>query len=165
MSEVFFISDTHFGHKKIIEFSKERGEFGSIEEHDEFLVQNWNNTVGKRDTVWHLGDFCFGRKNIAIAERLNGYKRLVMGNHDLYGAHEYTPYFDRIYGAAEYKGYVLTHIPVHPDQFQRYRGNIHGHLHSCTLDDPRYINACCEQISCTPILFEELLQKNNLSPK
>ena len=61
MSEVFFISDTHFGHKGILTFSgtKEFRKFDSIEEHDAELVRHWNSVVGKNDTVFHLGDFCF----------------------------------------------------------------------------------------------------------
>ena len=58
MSEVFFISDTHFGYKRIVEFSETKPfrPFHSIDEHDEELVRRWNTTVRKKDTVWHLGD-------------------------------------------------------------------------------------------------------------
>src|SRR4030095_15662587 len=80
MSEVFFISDTHFGHRGIITFSgtKPFRPFATIEEHDAELVRRWNSVVGKKDTMWHLGDFCFGKRNLAIAGELNGNKRLVM---------------------------------------------------------------------------------------
>ena len=59
MSEVFFIADTHFNHKRIVEIREKEpgGKFASIDEHDEELVRRWNATVGKKDTVWHLGDF------------------------------------------------------------------------------------------------------------
>ena len=43
-SGVFFTSDTHFGHSKIIDYCKRP--FSSIEEHDKTLIQNWNNVVG-----------------------------------------------------------------------------------------------------------------------
>lgn len=76
MSEVFFVSDTHFGHRGIIEFSETKPfrPFASIEEHDEELVRRWNSVVGVKDIVWHLGDFCFGKRNLEIAARLNGNK-------------------------------------------------------------------------------------------
>ena len=57
-SGIFFTSDTHFGHSKIIDYCKRP--FSSIEEHDKTLIQNWNNVVGQDDTVFHLGDFAYG---------------------------------------------------------------------------------------------------------
>ena len=40
--------------------------------------------VRPKDIVWHLGDFCFSKRNLEIAARLNGNKKLVMGNHDMF---------------------------------------------------------------------------------
>jgi calcineurin-like phosphoesterase family protein len=132
MNEVFFIGDTHFGHKGILEFDETKPfrKFASIEEHDEELIKRWNSTVGRKDTVWHLGDFCFGAVNIAIAGRLNGNKRLVMGNHDIYHAADYLKYFSRVFGVIDYKHMILSHIPVHSEQLKRWPINIHGHLHT-----------------------------------
>ena len=131
MSEYFFIGDTHFGHKGIITFdgTKEFRKFDTIEEHDAELVRRWNSVVTKNDTVYHLGDFCFGKRNLAIAAELNGCKKLIMGNHDMYATADYLQYFNKVYGAMEFKGALLTHIPVHESQFSRYDMNIHGHLH------------------------------------
>lgn len=161
MSETFFIADTHFGHKGILTFSgtKEYRQFPTIEEHDAELVRRWNNVVGKNDMVWVLGDFCFGKRNLPIAKELNGYKKLVAGNHDMYATADYLEYFNKIYGACEYKGAILTHIPVHPGQFSRYFMNIHGHLHNNKLDDYRYKNVSCEQINLTPIPYDEILNQ------
>ena len=158
MPEVFFIADTHFGHKGIINFesTKPFRPFDTIEEHNEEIIRRWNAKVTKNDNVWHLGDFCFGKHNLEIAARLNGTKRLVMGNHDQYAGADYLRYFTRICGASEFDGCILTHIPVHPSQFERYRANIHGHLHTNRLDDSRYINVSCEQISLTPISYSEI---------
>lgn len=154
----FFIGDTHFGHKNIINFESVRPfrPFTSIEEHDEELVRRWNSVVRKGDTVWHLGDFAFGSKHIAIAGRLNGIKKLVLGNHDHYPSAEYLKYFDKLYGAATIEGAILTHIPVHPDQLERFPMNIHGHLHTATVGDSRYVNVSAENINLTPISMEDL---------
>lgn len=133
MSEVFFISDTHWGHKNIIKFesTKEIRNFDTIEEHDEELVRRWNSVVSPKDTVWHLGDVAFGLRNLHHVGRCNGNKKLVMGNHDMYGIDEYLKYFDRVFGVVEYKGMILSHIPVHPRELEsRYFMNVHGHLHT-----------------------------------
>ncbi len=173
--KIFFTSDSHFGHKKIIDFEKDNRPFNSIEEHDEELIDRWNSKVNKRDTVWHLGDFCFSEKALEIAGRLNGIRKLVLGNHDMLATHKYLEYFNKVYGVVSYKDYILSHIPVHPDQKYRYKGNIHGHLHSkvvnkemcmcvCHLPekpDPFYINVSVEQHNLTPVEFEELIRGNN----
>ncbi len=164
MSEVFFISDSHFGHRGILSFpsTKPFRPFETIEEHDEELIRRWNNVVTEKDIVWHLGDFCFGKRNLEIAERLNGKKRLVMGNHDMYGAQCYLKYFERIMGCVEYKGMILTHIPVHESNLNRFYMNVHGHVHTNTLCrpdgsvDPRYFNASCENINLTPVPLDEI---------
>lgn len=166
MSETFFIGDTHFGHKGIINFSatKPFRPFETIEEHDEELVKRWNETVAPKDVVFVLGDFCFGKRNLPIAGRLNGLKKLVMGNHDMYSSEDYLQYFHKLYGCVEYKGAILTHIPVHPCQLARYYINVHGHLHTEAVPmvsedrlDPRYICASAEQTGLKPIPYDEIL--------
>ncbi len=159
MSEVFFIGDTHFGHRKIIQFEETQPfrPFETIEEHDAELIRRWNSVVRKQDSVWHLGDFCFGKANLALAAELNGVKRLVLGNHDMYPAADYLRYFSRLCGIVEYKGAVLSHAPLHESQLSRWHMNIHGHLHTHTLNDPRYVNVSAEQIELTPISYDEIL--------
>ena len=51
---------------------------------NEKLIENWNKTVSKGDTVYHLGDFCMGKKNDVenILRRLNGHVNWCYGNHD-----------------------------------------------------------------------------------
>lgn len=161
--ETFFIGDTHFGHKNIIKFdgTKSYRPFATIEEHDAEIIKRWNSVVRPKDVVFHLGDFCFGKKNIEIAAQLNGNKKLIMGNHDMYKSTDYLKYFTRIAGALEWHHCLLTHIPVHPIQFNRYELNIHGHLHHNKLGDKRYINVSCEQINLIPITFDEIKARNN----
>jgi calcineurin-like phosphoesterase family protein len=167
MSEVFFIADTHFGHRGIIEFSETKPfrPFATIEEHDEELVRRWNATVGPKDIVWHLGDFCFGKRNLEIASRLNGNKKLVMGNHDMYATEDYLRHFTRLSGLVEYKGLVLSHSPLHENQLARWYMNVHGHLHTKRVirvdgsPDARYVNVSCEQTELTPVPFDWILNR------
>lgn len=83
MTDTFFCSDTHFKHKHILEFQPNRV-FESLEEHDETLIDNWNNTVSPKDDVWFLGDFIFGSQAMALEylSRLNGHIHFIIGNHD-----------------------------------------------------------------------------------
>ena len=159
MNQVFVISDTHFGHKKVIEFQSAERPFNSIEEHDEELVKRWNETVGRKDTVWHLGDVLFGRASFRLLERLNGVKKLVMGNHDHYPTDLYLEHFSKVVGSAEVSGCILTHIPIHPDQFRRYRKNIHGHLHSKLVCDHRYVNVSADVTGLRPVLLKRLTEE------
>lgn len=155
---VFFISDTHFGHRKIIEFEAEYRPFGSIEEHDEELIRRWNNAVTKHDVVYHLGDVLFGSNAFErVLSRLNGTKKLVLGNHDRYSKDRYMQYFSKVEGCMKFDNSVLSHIPIHPYQLEyRYKYNLHGHMHSKKLDDERYINCSVEQWNLAPVAYEEL---------
>lgn len=163
MNRVFIIADTHFGHKRIIEFEAKTRPFETVEEHDAELVRRWNATVKPKDTVWHLGDVLFGREAFATIALLNGVKKLVMGNHDRYPTALYLDHFNQVVGAAELRGCILTHIPVHPAQFGRYKANIHGHLHSNKMDDPRYINVSAEHTGLTPMLLDTVLHNAEIS--
>ncbi len=79
---VFFTSDTHFGHERIITSCARP--FETVDEMDEALITRWNERVGANDTVYHLGDFAYW--NVLSAshylERLNGKIHLIIGNHD-----------------------------------------------------------------------------------
>src|SRR5579862_8230519 len=83
--QIFFTSDHHFFHHNIIKYSK-RG-FSGLEEMHEHFIKCWNSVVGENDIIFHLGDIFYGReandeKVKWIMSRLNGHKRLILGNHD-----------------------------------------------------------------------------------
>ena len=84
MSNVWFIADTHFCHKNILNYSKRP--FDNIEEMNEVIIDNWNKNVKRNDCIYHLGDFSFYNKKSYnnIFDRLNGNKFLIRGNHDKY---------------------------------------------------------------------------------
>ena len=117
MSGLFFISDTHFGHKNIINFKDSCGkpvrDFDSVEEMDELMVKNWNEDIKPRDRVYHLGDVVINRKALPILDRLNGRKVLVKGNHDIFKLRDYVKYFDdiRAYKVMPKLGIICSHIP------------------------------------------------------
>lgn len=105
-SECYVTSDDHFGHKNIIDFMPARlssmirdgylpedfkrediPEEKLLKIHDDFMVDKFNSVVSKDDTTLFLGDFAF--KGLDIAKRLNGYKILILGNHDRKGSQTY----------------------------------------------------------------------------
>lgn len=77
MQNVFFTSDTHFGHANIIKYS--RRPFADTGEMDGAIVERWNEAVGDGDEVWHLGDFTLRGRGFAaeIFSRLRGRIRVL----------------------------------------------------------------------------------------
>lgn len=173
-SNIFFISDTHFGHEKCCTtFKRNDGSplrpFANAQEMDEEMVRRWNEAVREQDKVYHLGDVVISKKHLDILGRLNGSKRLVRGNHDIFKTREYMQYFKEVYGVRVLEDLVLTHVPLHPASItERWGTNVHGHLHANIVErqspyskalmhpDPLYISACVEQIDYRPIELSEL---------
>ncbi len=86
MNKIFFTADLHFGHQHILRYSKDRpfAESMDIAAHDQWLLELWNTTVGKKDIAYILGDLTFFGHNEArrLLEKLPGRKHLILGNHD-----------------------------------------------------------------------------------
>jgi calcineurin-like phosphoesterase family protein len=158
-AKVYFISDLHLGHNKILNFSGDYRGGTTTEEHDEWIINQWNSVVTKRDVVYVLGDVAFTREGLDKCRQLHGYKKLILGNHDKYMVSEYmTRGFKILSGIVKYKRFWLSHAPIHPNEL---RGliNIHGHVHSQSIDDLRYINVCVEPLNGIPLFLEELRNK------
>lgn len=165
MSNYYFISDTHFGHKNILTFTKDEGTlirpgFNDIKEMNEYIISQWNSIIKSNDKVIHCGDVAFGKTNFHdCVSQLNGIKYLVLGNHDNFHISEYFKYFKKIYSSL-YLGKddaIVTHIPVHETSLRRFKVNIHGHMHHNKLNDDRYFNVSCEQLDYKPIHFDEIM--------
>ncbi len=83
---IWFTSDTHFNDQNIINHCNRP--YADPEEMEESLVSNWNSVVARGDIVYHLGDFAYtwGSPDKILIDkllsRLNGSKRLILGNHD-----------------------------------------------------------------------------------
>jgi calcineurin-like phosphoesterase family protein len=141
---------------------------------DEEMVRRWNEVVKDGDKIYHLGDVVINQKFINILGRLNGTKRLVRGNHDIFKTKVYLEYFKEIYGIRVLEDIVLTHVPLHRESItQRWGTNVHGHLHANIVTkqspysnrdedrllDPLYCNVSVEQIDYRPIEFSELRER------
>jgi len=166
MTNTFLISDTHFSHGNILNFMKKdntplRPFFVDINHHDFVLIDNWNKVVGKNDKVYHLGDVGFTNfpKLKTIFDMLNGTKVLIKGNHDNFKLSQYAQIFKDVRATHQLDKFVLSHVPIHPYSLDRWKGNLHGHLHEGQIDDERYVNMCVEHWNYTPVPFETIRSK------
>lgn len=134
----YFISDLHFGHTNCLAFDNRP--FKTIEEHDEYIIKKWNETVEIDDDVYILGDISWhnSTKTIEIFKQLNGNKHLIKGNHDgkLLKNRELQSLFVEICDYKELylndgKMIVLSHYPI-PCFRNHYYGSYHlyGHVHN-----------------------------------
>lgn len=133
MNGFWVISDTHFFHSKIIEYTNRP--FESVEHMNKVLVRNWNELISQDDIVYHLGDFAMGKENVAeLVQQLNGKIILIVGNHDRKGKQWFRDqgFIDAVKEVSIGK-FLLTHKPKReglPDGVI----NIHGHMHGKTAD-------------------------------
>lgn len=162
---IFLYSDPHFSHEGVCKFTDNLGNkirpWTDPEKMNEELIEKFNKVVTHKDKVYFLGDIAIKKKGLECLQALNGDKILIKGNHDIYELKEYTKYFRDIRGYHVLDNYVFSHIPVHKDSLNRYKGNIHGHLHTNRVMlgdkiDPNYFCVCVEQTNYEPIAFEEV---------
>ncbi len=158
MCRVFMISDLHLGHEGALQWAREYREGNNAREMNEWLISQWNSVVTKRDLVWVLGDVCMKIEDMECLDRMNGTKKLILGNHDKFDYGVYKKYFKQMYAYTKYKGFWLSHMPVHTNQAERVRGNIHGHLHQNLTGENFHYNVCVEHCKGVPIEFKRILE-------
>jgi calcineurin-like phosphoesterase family protein len=171
-SRVFFISDTHFGHRNIAEYC------GRPTNHEE-LMWKFLEIVQPEDTLVHIGDVSFGMKEevLAVLNRLPGGVRiLVEGNHDT--RNKYVRRWDGWEQVTRYKRswsfekeglrITATHRPQDFTESCDADIRIHGHTHEKGVpfrwayrDGKRFlvVNVCVEQIGYAPIEWGTILER------
>lgn len=172
-SKVFFTSDLHFGHKKIIEFCSRP--YKNVTEMNKALVDNWNKVVPEDGVVFVLGDFCFGGITLweHMRKQLNGKIYLILGNHDLHNLKRGKEKIEHLFEDISYQMQIqiegravyLNHYPF-LCYGGSYRGDnsvwqLFGHVHSgpnCTgLDSDRLVNLF-------PYQYDVGVDNNNYTP-
>jgi len=175
MSNVYFMSDPHWGHKAICKYRL----FDTAEAHDELIFENVMSTIKKRDTLWILGDTCFTLDAIKYIREISSHAmkvNIVLGNHCTergVTARDYLNAGDNIslYAIVSYHGFWLSHVPIHPQEMRNRKGNIHGHLHSTVVKDQyghvdnKYRCVSMEHIQYTPMNFQDIKAEFNLEAK
>lgn len=176
--KVWFVGDCHFSHKNIIKYATKRvTEFdlniedeNHIQQHDKLLIEYWNATIRKNDTVYILGDFSFASADETrkILEKLNGKKHLIVGNHDkscktLYNYFESVSQIKEVLFKKNLFPFmeenmfcVLCHYPISAWN-RRMHGSvmIHGHTHG-SMDAINYLS---EELR-VDVGFDALLNNN-----
>lgn len=171
MADIWVISDTHFNHKNILNFTDFSGkkvrDFASVDEMNEVMIERWNECVKPGDKIYHLGDVFFGHIDWIVNNwhRLNGKKRLVVGNHDDIPNIVKRGMFEKVEMWRMFSEFnlLLTHVPVHESTLgeRRFKDrpmiNVHGHIHSNPSPSLLHRCVCVEQIDYRPVNIEELM--------
>lgn len=152
----FLAADLHLGHKGIHKYRK----FDTAEAHDDFVEACWRKQIRKKNqTVYVGGDVAFSEDAWRRFDELPGTKVVILGNHCTEYAHASLiaslKSVSAVHGLLKYKEFYLSHAPIHPMHL-RNKFNIHGHLHSKLVHDPRYFNISLEHIDYTPIPLEDI---------
>lgn len=173
--KTWVIADPHFFHPGVCRFLRADGvtklrPWDDPDRMSEDMINNWNEIVHPQDRVYLLGDVAMNRRALDKSlPRLMGRIVLVKGNHDIDKLSYYSQYFDDIRACVVKKGFIMTHIPIHPNSLSRWSVNIHGHTHSnVVLDDrgkpdPRYCCVSVEHTDYRPVELTVLLNKLNLA--
>lgn len=181
--DIWVISDTHFNHANILKFTDNTGKiirgdkFSSTKEMDEFMVDRWNSVVKPGDKVYHLGDVMFGDPEYfaKLWTKLNGSKRLIVGNHDHIKYLSSGGFFAKVQMWRMFPefGLLFTHVPIHPSNLRVFVAegeytegdvgtvqktflNVHGHIHQNPSPEGPYRNMSVEAINYTPVNIEDL---------
>lgn len=82
MKNLYFTSDTHFGHKNIIRYSNRP--FADVDEMNTTIINNINAKCPADAILYHFGDFGFGDEQFCsdILDRINCKVIFLDGNHD-----------------------------------------------------------------------------------
>lgn len=178
---IFFTSDHHFGHERIIELTgrpfKDRFEMNRA------MKERWNERIKPNDLVYIVGDLSFMQETATrkLCKELNGKKMLIQGNHDkdkrlpkdcfeeicfnkeieingekvLMCHYPYKGTPEEI-AHAEKNGYKLKYMDRRPEDNGGWL--IHGHVHQKWKIKRKMINVSVEPWDYYPVSMEEIVQ-------
>ena len=165
MPTTFFTADLHLGHYNIIRYCNRP--FSSVYEMDEAIIENWNDVVSPRDSVYILGDFSFRTSTIYDVDkyfsRLAGNKFLILGNHDK-GHVKHLPWgwVKDVYllKGLNKEGIWLSHY-AHRSWYNSFHGSWHlyGHTHGRSAPYGRSFDIGVDAWEFTPVSLDEAAQK------
>lgn len=184
MGEIYLSSDFHYGHKNMVEGCSNWNDislcrqYDTLDMHNHDLIKRINDTVGVKDTLYHLGDWAFGGfENIKyFKDRLVCQDiRLILGNHDKSLRNNEKGcrgYFTSVDEYLEIDGpngsrFVLFHYPIQ-DWHHRSKGAIQlfVHQHRGIIGPGKQMGVEIDQYGKmrTPLHIEEIIKTMNKIP-
>jgi len=163
---IYVWSDLHFFHKNIIKYCERP--FPNVQLMNECLIEHYRNNVTKNDISIWVGDVGFANDNDIneLLMRCEGYKILILGNHDFnHGKLKHLD-FDEIHSIYHLNSFgidfVFTHFPMNNLPLPYI--NIHGHIHNNEPNNGplQQINVSCEVLNYKPIQLIELVKIANI---
>lgn len=130
---IYFTSDLHLGHQKVI--PKRHRPYETADEMTRDIADKYNSVVGENDTVYILGDLCGDlspqQANELIAS-LHGRKHLLIGNHDpAYDPSLFEEMRDFLLTEINGRYFAMMHYPLLAwPKIKKGCIQVHGHLHS-----------------------------------
>jgi len=146
--------------------------FGSVEEMDQTLIDNWNGVVKKSDRVFVLGDVSWhsAEQTDELLSELKGQKFLILGNHDEGCEKRYAKHFGWIDQVRMIKLNVngvfqkvwLSHYAHRTWPSSHYgTWHLYGHSHGNLLDDPfaKSLDAGVDCWNLTPARADQIAER------
>lgn len=165
---IYYIGDTHFGDKRIMELAGRP--YCSVKEMDNDILSKWNERIEDKDTVYILGDFAVDDTSAQVIEKLRGRKVLLLGNHDEVLTLATLRKFDCVKTIDTVndgnKRVCLCHYPLLSYNHSVYGGyHVFGHIHNNTNDIalrlqkqlPNSFNCGADAVGFTPRTLDELI--------
>ena len=172
MGRIFVTSDLHFGHDR--GFLYEPRGFDSVYDHDEGIIENWNNVVSPDDDVYVLGDLMLNdnEHGVECIKRLNGIIHIIYGNHDTDARKKFYDDLGVVHGWADvikYRKYnfYLSHFPtmtgnLEAEGLHQCMINLFGHTHqqfNFYQDMPFMYHVGCDSHNNTPVLLDDIIDE------
>lgn len=163
----YVFGDPHFFHYKMLEIR----DYDNTYLMNENIINQINSVISdKYDTIIFNGDISFSTKEKTkeIISRINGYKVLVMGNHDYRHSKKWwheVGFDDVIDGSLLKDNIIISHKPI--DDLPKGYFNVHAHTHGYENEysnDLRYFCTSFENIK-RPMLLKNILEDKFLLKK
>lgn len=174
----YYISDLHFGHFNVIVMNHRP--FETVEEMNETIIKNWNETVKDDDHVYILGDvfYRFDGNMEKVLKELKGQKHLIIGNHDgrllknkkalqLFESVDYYKEINETLNGQPTQ-VIMCHYPIVKwNGFFRSSIHLYGHIHNSTNETyeimkkvPKAYNVGADILDFCPRTLESVISYN-----
>lgn len=169
---IWLTSDWHFGHNK--PFIYEARGFNSIQEHDEIVIQRYNEVVQPQDIVYCLGDCMLGKDyeyGLDCIKQLNGQIYIIRGNHDSDNKWQHYNTIENVSPIGwsevikhEFGHSYLSHYPTETSYIGDNKSlnkrliNFYGHTHTPIIfefNKPYQYNVALDAHNCYPVSLEQ----------